>query len=218
MVLLVIARFGFASDSNEVLLSPSRLPEESQPGNRTPAPGELRLVQAFVNTLWYRGRRREEVIASPPALRAWLGARGLIEPGTRLGLADLTRAWEVREGLRALLLVNNGAAVDGEAIERLNRALHRPRVFVQLNADVQPAFIAPRGDLDGALASLAMIVAVAQVSGQWSRFKACRGHHCGWAFYDHSRNQSGNWCAMSICGARAKARDYRSRKRRSKIH
>jgi predicted RNA-binding Zn ribbon-like protein len=64
------------------------------------------------------------------------------------------------------------------------------------------------------LGSLASIVAVAQIDGTWSRLKACPGVHCGWAFYDHSRNQSGSWCSMSVCGSRAKVREYRRRKKR----
>ena len=83
--------------------------------------------------------------------------------------------------------------------------------FVQLNATTPPDFRARRRDLDAALALIATIVAVAQINGRWSRLKACSGEHCGWAFYDHSRNQAGSWCAMSVCGSRAKARDYRRR-------
>jgi predicted RNA-binding Zn ribbon-like protein len=42
--------------------------------------------------------------------------------------------------------------------------------------------------------------------------KACPGRHCGWAFYDHSRNQSARWCSMQICGDREKARAYYRRR------
>ncbi|MEP6468748.1 MAG: CGNR zinc finger domain-containing protein [Chloroflexota bacterium] len=47
----------------------------------------------------------------------------------------------------------------------------------------------------------------------WSRVKACRNDTCRWLFYDHSRNRSGTWCAMAICGSRMKSRAYRSRRR-----
>jgi predicted RNA-binding Zn ribbon-like protein len=85
---------------------------------------------------------------------------------------------------------------------------------VQLDAAAPPAFAALRLDFDAAMASIATIVAVAQIDGSWHRLKACPGVHCGWAFYDHSRNQSGSWCSMSVCGSRAKAREYRRRNRR----
>jgi predicted RNA-binding Zn ribbon-like protein len=47
----------------------------------------------------------------------------------------------------------------------------------------------------------------------WSRLKVCPGEHCGWAFYDHSRNQAGRWCSMAVCGGRAKARAHYLRTR-----
>jgi predicted RNA-binding Zn ribbon-like protein len=47
----------------------------------------------------------------------------------------------------------------------------------------------------------------------WARLKACRSDTCRWAFYDHSKNRSGHWCSMEVCGARHKAREYRARHR-----
>jgi predicted RNA-binding Zn ribbon-like protein len=54
-------------------------------------------------------------------------------------------------------------------------------------------------------------VAAAMADGSWSRLKACRRHACRWAFYDHSRNRSGTWCSMAVCGNRVKVADYRRR-------
>ena len=186
---------------------------EAQPGDREPAPGDLALVQAFLNSRWDLDRDQEEQLTSPDALARWLGEHGLLERGADLREADLGRALEVREGLRALLFANNGEPLDRETVANLNRALGRLSFSVGFGADGVPDVL-PRGQgLDGALASLAAIVAVAQVEGSWSRLKACPGRQCGWAFYDHSRNQRGSWCTMSACGQRAKAREYRRRKR-----
>ncbi len=174
----------------------------------------LALVQAFANSFWDLERGRPEQLASPSALSRWLCDHQLLEPGTHLRPADLRRTVDLREGLRAMLFFNNGAEEDRGAGERLNRALRGRGLFVQLNARRRPEFKAARRDLDAALASIATIVAVAQLDGSWSHLKACRGEHCGWAFYDHSRNHAGSWCAMSVCGSRAKARDYRRRRKR----
>jgi predicted RNA-binding Zn ribbon-like protein len=196
--------------------TPSSKPRSAQrqPGDRTPAPGDLGLVQAFVNSRWDLENSQEEQLRSPSELAAWLAERRLLEPGTSLTTADLKRALDVREGLRALLFVNNGATRDDAAIERLNRALGRTKLAVQFGPDGTPGLTSKGRHLDAALGSLASIVAVAQIDGSWSRLKACRGVHCGWAFYDHSRNQSGSWCSMTLCGSRSKAREYRRRKRR----
>jgi len=76
-----------------------------------------------------------------------------------------------------------------------------------------PSFVVDRdAGLDGAIGALYAIVNRAMIDGSWQRLKACPGRHCGWAFYDHSRNQSARWCAMMVCGDRVKSRAYYRRK------
>jgi hypothetical protein len=55
---------------------------------------------------------------STTRLTDWLIDRGLLESGTVLEEADLRRALDAREGLRTLLLANNGAAPDTQAVKR----------------------------------------------------------------------------------------------------
>ena len=194
--------------------SPTQFPRaKRQPGDRPPAPGQLGLIQAFINTRWDLDRGHEEQLHSPDELAGWLERNGVIGPGAKFRNADLARALDFREGLRALLFANNGEPPNREAIDLLNRAVNDARLALRFEPTGIPAF-APAGEgLDAALGSLAMIVTAAQIDGSWLRLKACPGDHCGWAFYDHSRNQSGNWCSMSVCGSRTKAREYRRRKR-----
>lgn len=184
-----------------------------QPGNRRPAPGDLELVQTFLNSRWDLTSRNEEQLASSSALSSWLVEHGLFDRRHALTESDHRRVLEVREGLRTLLFVNNGALEDPEVVARLNQALRVPRIYIQLAAADTPEFNPEPRDLDGALALIATIVALSQLDGSWSRMKACRGRECGWAFYDYSRNQASNWCAMSVCGSRAKVRAYRKRRR-----
>ena len=63
------------------------------------------------------------------------------------------------------------------------------------------------------LARLFAIILAAHIDGTWPRLKACRNDICRWAFYDTSKNQSGHWCSMAICGSRRKTRAYRARQR-----
>jgi predicted RNA-binding Zn ribbon-like protein len=170
-------------------------------------------VQTFLNSRWDLTSRNEEELASPRAIGAWLVEHGLLDHRPALTESDRRRVIEVREGLREMLYVNNGASEDREVLARLNRALHAPRIYIQLAVGDPPEFKPQPRDLDGALALIATIVALSQLDGSWSRMKACRGHDCGWAFYDHSRNQASSWCAMSVCGSRAKVRAYRERRR-----
>jgi predicted RNA-binding Zn ribbon-like protein len=208
-------RFGGEGTTNPVELpvpAPGEPVELSVAGGHPPAPGDLGLVQAFVNTFWDLDRHAERLV-DPAALSTWLSQRSLLDPDTTLSRLDLARALDVRAGLHALLFANNSVPVDRDAVARLNRVLARGGLALRLDAVAPPEFMAHGRDLDAALALLASIVAVAQLDGRWFRLKACRGEHCGWAFYDHSRNQASNWCAMSLCGTRTKSREYRRRRR-----
>ncbi len=186
---------------------------ELQPADRAPAPGQLALVQAFANSFWDLERGRPERLRSPHALAGWLAQRGLLRRGVRLDEADLTRAHDLRAGLRALTFANAGEPVNHTAIAGMNRSLNGACLSVRLHADASPELTASDRNLSGALAAIAGAAAIAQLEGRFERLKACPGPDCGWAFYDASRNLAGTWCAMSICGARVKARAYRRRRR-----
>jgi predicted RNA-binding Zn ribbon-like protein len=203
-----------------------------QPGGRAPAPSELAVVQAFINSFFdLEVDRGADLLATPDRLARWLAARGLIPAGTRLRARDRTRAVTVREGLRGLAAANNDAwegisadelVLAGEAdpatsLQDLNRAAAGACVGVRLDAD-GPRFIPNGTGLDRALGVLLAITATAMLDGTWHRLKACPGHDCGWAFYDHSRNQTGRWCSMSVCGGRAKARAHYHRRRDEDAH
>ena len=87
-----------------------------------------------------------------------------------------------------------------------------PGELVRLDPDGAQFVIAGDGDIGAAIGALLATVARAMIDGSWERLKACPGRHCGWAFYDRSRNQSARWCAMKVCGDREKARAYYERR------
>ena len=182
-----------------------------QPGGRAPAPVELRLVQQFVNSV--DREHGPELFADAAGLGDWLIERDLLPAGAAVSELEWRQALDVREGLRALALHNNGAALDAEAIARLNAAARSADLVVRVGATGRAALIPVRGGVDGALARLLGDVARAMAAGTWARMKACPNDVCHWAFYDHSRNGSGTWCSMRICGNRTKGRAYRRRRR-----
>jgi predicted RNA-binding Zn ribbon-like protein len=192
-----------------------------QPGGRPPAPGRLALVQAFLNSHYdLETAHGAELLHSPAALVAWLGRAGLLdEPSENDADAhDLRRALAVREGLRALAAGSGGGgrlAHDGRERPRLlELATHGAGVEVRPGPDGGLHFVAaPTAGVSGALGVLLAITTVAIADRSWSRLKICPGDDCGWAFYDGSRNRSGRWCSMSVCGGRAKARSHYHRKR-----
>lgn len=177
-------------------------------------PGRLELVEHFVNSLhMHEGREDEEQLHSPEALRAWLSEHELISPDEQVTEGDLRRAVDVREGLRALALANNGVELDAAAVERLDRAASRAGLRVQAVPGGRPRLEPDAGGVDGALATLLGVVATSVADGSWPRFKACPRDCCLWAFYDSSKNRSGRWCDMGSCGNIEKARAYRERQR-----
>ena len=173
------------------------------------APGDLALIERFVNTL--DAERGSDELGDPARLSAWLGAAGLAPAGAAFDEPARSRIAAFREALRSLLLANHGDAPDPAAIATLDRAAPLAVAFeTDGSARLVPA---ASGGADGVLAGLLGIVARAQADGTWPRLKACPADRCGWAFYDHSRNRSRTWCTMEICGNRAKARTYRARQR-----
>ena len=184
----------------------------STSARRDPAPGALELVREFVNTHDYEDG--SEQFPTPSALRDWLSGHGLLAADEPVSEADLGRTIEVREALRALCLANNGEPLEQAAVDALNSAARVSPVLVRFDQAGRADDLAPAGGgVPAALASLLAIVHAAMAEGTWERLKVCPAHDCLWAFYDHSRNRSGHWCVMSVCGNRAKARSYRERHR-----
>jgi predicted RNA-binding Zn ribbon-like protein len=184
-------------------------PGESTPAKTAPQP--LYLVQRFVNSVDLE--TGEDELTSPESLRDWFAERGLMDAADPVSGADLRRAIDVREGLRAVLRQNNGLSLDEEAVERLDRAVGRAAVRVHFAPGHDPQLVADTAGVDGAIARLMAIVAAAVEHGRWERLKACPREECEWVFYDKSKNRSGRWCSMEECGNIEKAKAFRERQR-----
>lgn len=181
----------------------------TQPAGRPPAPGRLAFVQAFLNTFWDLDGDGSEVWDSPGAYAAWLRARGF---GGTASAADLDRALELREALRALCLANHDAGDAPAALATLDRLARAVAPGAALVPSLRTGALEPAGDGPDAACALALgIVFAARADGTFARLKACPHAHCGWAFYDSSRNRSGQWCSMRICGNRTKGEAFRRR-------
>jgi predicted RNA-binding Zn ribbon-like protein len=174
------------------------------------APGELELVREYVNT--YDIEDGTEELGSPGDLGAWLRARALAPADLRVTRADLTEAIELREALRALLLAHNGTPAPAWAGAALDASAVRARLRLRFGGDGSARLEPEARGVAGALGRLLVIVNAAIADGTWVRLKACREHTCEFAFYDTTKNRSGAWCNMEVCGNRAKARAYRQRR------
>jgi predicted RNA-binding Zn ribbon-like protein len=184
------------------------IPVADDAQRRDPAPGDLELIRQFVNT--HDVESGWEGFDTPAELAAWLAERGLVRRSPRLTDGDVLTAIAFREALREALSANAGhgdAAESAQALDHL--AAHYPmRVRFDGKARLEPSGgsgIAP------AIARILATTYDAMTLGTWERLKVCRNDECQWAFYDHSRNHSGAWCRMAICGNRMKGRAFRAR-------
>jgi predicted RNA-binding Zn ribbon-like protein len=184
--------------------------DPQEPGARPPAPGGLRVIQQFINSLDIEAGTEE--LSSPKALSAWLHEHGLTPRRARLTTDDLTRARDFRELLRALVLAHNGFAIDHKMIRAFDRQLADVALVARLEVPGTLQIEGSSSGLDGALGRMVGIVYAEMHTGRWDRLKACARDVCRWAFYDQSRNRAGTWCSMAVCGARTKSGTYYRRR------
>lgn len=163
-----------------------------------PAPGDLRMVQGFLNADF----------TDPPALADWLEFWDLLPPGTSLHDDDLRRSTEVCGALRSLVAANHGEAVSAKSVELLDQAVTEAQFRVRFEADGQARFEAAEGRLDGALARLFGLVAVAQSEGTWPHLRICAIPSCRAVFFAKSRR--GKFCSRR-CNSRGSSLTYRHR-------
>jgi predicted RNA-binding Zn ribbon-like protein len=186
--------------------------QKVEPGGRMAAPDpDLRLLQAFVNTADLEGG--SDALAEPARASAWLSDTGLVGDARRISARDHERLLEVREALRRLGAANNGERLDAAELRRLDDLFASVQLVASVGTDGLLLVKGRGGVADVALGRLLGTLARASADGSWARMKACRMHSCRWLFWDASRNRSGTWCTMAICGSREKSRAYRERQR-----
>jgi predicted RNA-binding Zn ribbon-like protein len=190
-----------------------RVGEEIEPGGRPKAPGRLELLQRFINSYNHDFPREWDRIGTPETAQAWLRQKRLVTPGDRMSDVDVARLRELREAMRALAIANQGGRSGPAATEIIRKLSGTAQLSVAIDDQGRTALEPATRGVDGAVATLLGILHEAQLTGQWSRMKACR--QCGYAFFDRSKNRSAAWCAMSICGNRTKNRAYYRRRRAS---
>jgi predicted RNA-binding Zn ribbon-like protein len=177
---------------------------------RNEAPGELELVRRFVNTRDVEEGTDE--LDGPDSLLGWFVGMELLDEETSADEGDLKRALALREGIRSLLLArSNGEEIEPADLRELDRAAGSVPLAVRFGEDGSPTLEPESSGVSAALGRILAAVVRAADEGIWGRLKVCPNDACQWAFYDRSRNRSGRWCTMEVCGNRMKARAFRQR-------
>jgi predicted RNA-binding Zn ribbon-like protein len=163
-------------------------------------PADVALVRSFANTLDVD--EGTDSLDSTAGLAAWLEGAGLGSGPVEAD--DLELATRLRNALRMAV------EEDGGGHEELDGVLAELPLRAGVASD--DAVLVPVDDgVKGALERIAAGIASSVMTGTWPRLKICSADDCRWAFYDLSKNRSGKWCSMRVCGNRHKTKSYRQR-------
>jgi predicted RNA-binding Zn ribbon-like protein len=175
---------------------------------RPDVPTSIAVVRDFVNTTDHETGTDD--LATPDALADYLTNEGLLrsrrEPATA---QDLAAALRLRAGLRQALEQNHLGQVG--PVPALSRELRELSVVLDWG-DRGPVLRTTAIGVRGALAQIGLAVHDSATRDMWWRLKICASDDCAWAYYDHSKNRSRNWCEYG-CGNKVKTRAYRARQR-----
>jgi predicted RNA-binding Zn ribbon-like protein len=134
------------------------------------------------------------------ALTQWAGSTGRTAERIDLTEADVAGLRNLRDELQQFI---RGTAT---------LSLASP-AGMQIDPDGQVR-VDPRGNGWRRIGSIVLIeILEAQRADRWRRVKLCRNPRCSASFYDRSRNNSGVWHNVQICGNAANLRAYRARQK-----
>jgi predicted RNA-binding Zn ribbon-like protein len=173
-----------------------------------------RLLLDFVATLGKRGTRNLERLGDPADLTRWGEHVGV----GAVGDADadaLDAARELREALYRLcehaLGRRHPQQPDVDVVNAWASLPPPPAALTIVNGQLVRQDPAPT--TAGLLAAVARDAVDLFIGGDVERLRECEGETCTLLFVDVSRDGRRRWCSMDSCGAQAKMRALRSRRR-----
>ncbi|MEG8275279.1 CGNR zinc finger domain-containing protein [Streptomyces sp. AHA2] len=179
------------------------------------APGDLALVQDFLNTVAAGIPLEPDLFADAASAQEWAEQAtgdwsvltGLPAPEVEVDVVGLVELRALRDELHGLL-------AEGTAGTRPpSTGIRTAAATLQLDADGR-VHMEPRGTGWRKLVSMILAALLrAQIADTARRLKTCRNPRCRTAFYDRSRNNSGVWHDVKTCGNAANLRAYRARQR-----
>jgi predicted RNA-binding Zn ribbon-like protein len=177
------------------------------------APGGVALVQDFLNTKAIAGY--PDLLADPElaqtwatsAIQSWLVSRDDHVHPPALSTADFAKLRTLRATIANLIAGDTAAGDDGGAVSASFGI-----------SDTGEVRLEPAGKGWRWLASaLWGEILLSQQIGTWQRLKQCHNTDCGSTFYDRSKNNSGVWHNVKVCGNAANLRASRARRRERSV-
>ncbi|MGI5525223.1 CGNR zinc finger domain-containing protein [Micromonospora sp. CA-259024] len=190
------------------------------------APGGLGLVQDLLNTISAGVPRQPDLLDDLTSATAWArdaAARwsmttGRPVPEIALDSAGIHALRGLRDDLREEIHARiHGTLESGHpaAEDRTPTALRTAGAALRLDRNGS-VHLDPTGSGADLLISLVLAALFeAQLADVGRRIKTCRNPRCGVAFYDRSRNNSGVWHSVRVCGHPTNLRAHRARRRQT---
>ncbi len=197
--------------------------------------GSLTLVATdlaldFCNTASGRGGpEARDHLQAPIHVVDWAAHAGVLTAEARgavmarlddIGPELLAQATAARDCIhRCGMALAAGRDPDGPDLDLLGR-LHVANLAAARLAQMEGGYgwdwSAAEAPIQAVLGPIVMSALLLLTRKDLSRVKECPGHHCGWLFFDTTKNRTRRWCEMSVCGNRAKqTRHFRRRKAES---
>lgn len=180
--------------------------------NTAAAPGDLELVQRFMNLHEHGAGIEGDLPPSREMLEDFLRGRGLLREDEPFTDADREAALELHRALHAKVRTNLGDRMAEADLAAIDEAAQRAGLRPHFGHE-GPTLAPTEEGVPGALGRIVAVAFLADLQGSWEDLKECAGEDCSSVFFDHSKNHSGRWCSMSTCGNRAKVRAWRERRR-----
>jgi predicted RNA-binding Zn ribbon-like protein len=139
----------------------------------------------------------------------------LIAGKPSLGRDLLARAHQLREVIyrigTAIAYGEMPAASDTDALGRIHAACVARARLTPFRGNFVWSWRPTDGFAEAILGPIALSALTLLAQSDVSRIKQCTGDHCGWLFFDTTKNKQRRWCEMEVCGNRAKQKAHRAR-------
>jgi predicted RNA-binding Zn ribbon-like protein len=174
-------------------------------GSEDAAPGPLRLVQSFANTL--SAEPYTDLLRTREQAAVWLRTAAMLPVSAGLTNSEHAALLRLRESVRDVLAAHTDGREDPEAAARLTKALADGRLVLTIDpASTVELASAARASYPGIVAAVAIAIARSAASGTWPRLKSCPAPQCRRAFFDGSASSAARRCRVHAGGNTATGR------------